>query len=79
MQQHESRRIDSCELFRMSSSLTLDLSHNENSNMDKNEDNEDGFSQMERKPRKIIPIGKKKQNKKSYVDNIFHRQGWKSQ
>ena len=46
------------ENFRMSSSLSLDLSNCEKSFPEKDQDNEDGFNQIETKPKKIIPIGK---------------------
>ena len=44
----------------MSSSLSLDLSNCEQSIPEKNQDNEDGFTQIGTKPKKIIPIGKYK-------------------
>ena len=42
----------------MSSSLSLDLSNRENSIPENVQDNQDGFGQIEKKPMKIIPIGK---------------------
>ena len=41
----------------MSSSLSLDLSNRDYSIPEKDQDNQDGFGQIEKKPMKIIPIG----------------------